>query len=269
MLTTKLQLQTITNLGRYRSLALIVLIVYVLAVFQDYLFATLKYTGFYLSESLLYNTNWLFYIPLLWITNMLYVKTKFTSLTHKVLQLGATSILFSGLHVLFFAGFFTSISTVVFDPPHRFSNTLNSALSNQLYISLIIYAFFPSILKVFNQKRSARELTKYAERINLKTHLGHRLVEVGTIQLLSSERPYTVIHTNEHQYYHDDSLKKLESLFDPAHFYRVHRSTIVNKIHVKELKSRKNGDFDALLTNGQSVRFSRHYRKNWSELLHQ
>jgi two-component system LytT family response regulator len=50
-------------------------------------------------------------------------------------------------------------------------------------------------------------------------------------------------------------------------FLRVHRSAIVNKNHITELKSRKNGDYDGVLTNGQSVRFSRHYRQNWSELL--
>ncbi|MBP7644450.1 MAG: hypothetical protein KA767_13995, partial [Saprospiraceae bacterium] len=35
-----------------------------LAVFQDYLFSKFQDTGFYLSESLLYNAIWLFLIPL-------------------------------------------------------------------------------------------------------------------------------------------------------------------------------------------------------------
>ncbi|WP_103867619.1 LytTR family DNA-binding domain-containing protein [Aquimarina sp. I32.4] len=48
---------------------------------------------------------------------------------------------------------------------------------------------------------------------------------------------------------------------------KLHRSVIVNKNHITELKSRKNGDYDCILTNGQSIRLSRHYRQNWNELL--
>jgi DNA-binding LytR/AlgR family response regulator len=62
-------------------------------------------------------------------------------------------------------------------------------------------------------------------------------------------------------------LKKLERLLDPQVFIRVHRSAIINKNHITELKSRKNGDYDGIVTSGQTIRFSRHYRQNWNTLL--
>ena len=76
-----------------------------------------------------------------------------------------------------------------------------------------------------------------------------------------------MIHTTSQKILHDESLKKLENVLDSQTFLRIHRSVIVNKNHITELKSRKNGDYDGILTNGQSIRFSRHYRQNWSELL--
>ncbi len=35
-----------------------------LSVFQDYVYSQVKNTGFYLSESLLYNSIWIFLVPL-------------------------------------------------------------------------------------------------------------------------------------------------------------------------------------------------------------
>ncbi len=267
MLTFKLQPLNSYKMKAYLAIASILLLVYALAVLQDYIYATLRYTRFYISESLLYNTYWLLFIPFLWIANKLYANSAFKSNTRKVIQLSITSILLSGLHVMLFALFFTAISTLVYDPPHRFAHMLNSVVSNQLYISLLVYAFSSPLFKMFNQRLTESATKKYDDRINLKTHKGLTLVEVDTILLLTTERPYTIIHTNQQRYLHDDSLKKLEALFDPTLFFRVHRSVIVNKEHIKTLQSRKNGDFDALLSNGQSVRFSRHYRKNWANLL--
>ena len=76
-----------------------------------------------------------------------------------------------------------------------------------------------------------------------------------------------MICSDNQNFLHDESLKKLEGLLDSQIFLRVHRSVIINKHHITEIKSRKNGDYDGILSNGQSVRFSRHYRQNWDELL--
>jgi len=76
-----------------------------------------------------------------------------------------------------------------------------------------------------------------------------------------------MVYSNGQKFLHSESLKKIEKLLDAQVFLRVHRSTIVNKNYITELKSRKNGDYDGILTNGESVRFSRHYRQNWNKLL--
>jgi two-component system LytT family response regulator len=98
---------------------------------------------------------------------------------------------------------------------------------------------------------------------------GTRRIKIDTanILLLKADKPYTMIYTNEQKLLHDESLKKLENILDTQTFFRVHRSFIINKNYISELKSRKNGDYDGVLTNGETIRLSRHYRKNWISLL--
>ncbi len=91
-------------------------------------------------------------------------------------------------------------------------------------------------------------------------------IKVEHIQSIVANKPYTEITANCTKYLHSGTLKKFESTLDPKTFIRVHRSVLVNKLHIVGLKSRGNGDYDATLTDGGSVRFSRHYRKYWGPL---
>ncbi len=254
-----------------RPIGIIMLIwcsVYVLAVFQDYLFSELRYTGFYLSESMLYNTWWILFIPFLLLLKGLDRKIEPESLPVKVLYRLGSGIVFSGIHLLLFTTFFVLVSEFFFSPPHRFSTILKSALSNHAYLAIIIYVLIPVLFKyLYRHSGAVPASPQYPTSITVKTHSGRNIINVDAIQFISAERPYTAIHTAGAKLLHDQSLKKLEKTFDPTIFLRVHRSVIVNRYHVSTLKSRKNGDFDAFLTSGQSIRFSRHYRKNWSDLV--
>ena len=73
--------------------------------------------------------------------------------------------------------------------------------------------------------------------------------------------------SDEKKYLDNRTLKEFENILSNNNFVRVHRSTIINKMFVKELKSRQNGDYDCMLKSGKIVRFSRHYRTNWGDLL--
>jgi two-component system LytT family response regulator len=58
-----------------------------------------------------------------------------------------------------------------------------------------------------------------------------------------------------------------EERLDPEMFLHVHRSSIVNLQQVKEVRSELNGDFTAVLLNGQKLPMSRGYRSRIFELL--
>lgn len=158
-------------------------------------------------------------------------------------------------------------STIIFPIAHRFSTILKNVISNQSQITIITYLFTPFIIEYLKRKKQQRKHPTIQKSITIKNGTRRIKIETSTILFIKTDRPYTTVFSNNQKFLHDESLKKLEKLLDPQIFIRVHRSTIINKNHITEIRSRKNGDYDGVLTNGQSIRFSRHYRQNWSGLL--
>lgn len=244
---------------------IIVVFVFLLAILQDYIYSIIQNTGFYLSESSLYNTFWIFFIPLTIFTNRL---IKIINPKNKLVKLPfnlGIGITFSFLHLVFFASSFVLISSLVFTPTHRFLNIFNSAFSNQFYIALLWYIIFP-VLYISKYKPTYLKKT-YSDKIKLK--IGSKIISASTstVQFITTDKPYSIVHTNDRKILDNKSLKEFETVLDPTVFLRVHRSSIVNATFIKELKSRNNGDYDGTLENGQVIRLSRHYRKNWEELI--
>ncbi len=245
-------------------------LVYGVAIFQDYVFSKIKPTGFYWTDTMLYNIYWFLFIPFIKIANSCYNKVQFKSLTSKVLYSFGTGFIFSVLHVLVFTSIFILISNLIYSIPHRFLTILKNAVSNQLHITIIVYLFSPFVFEYIKRRK---QLNKYSQ--NEKTNKiftaknGNRRIRIDTFTIIfiETDRPYTKIHTTSQKILHEESLKELGDSLDPQIFLRVHRSVIINKNHLTELKSRKNGDYDGVLSNGQAIRFSRHYRGNWIELL--
>ncbi|WP_339753258.1 LytTR family DNA-binding domain-containing protein [uncultured Winogradskyella sp.] len=251
-------------------LVLFCVILYGLAIFQDYVFSEIQFTGFYWSETMLYNTFWLLFIPFIKIANFFYNKVQPKSLTNKILYASSTAFAYSLLHIFIFTSIFILVSTIIYTEPHRFSRILKNAISNQLYITIIAYLFSPFVFDYLKRKKQINKhfpVEKTIKTITVKNGIRRIKIDISTVLYIKTDRPYTMIYSNNQKFLHDESLKKLETVLDSSTFLRVHRSVIVNKNNITELKSRKNGDYDGILTNGQSIRFSRHYRQNWSELL--
>lgn len=255
----------IPKIGKIPLYLIIVVFVFLLAVLQDYIYSSIQQTGFYLSESLLYNTFWVFFIPLtIFINRLMKIINPINKLGKLPLNLGA-GIAFSFLHIILFTALFVFVSHLAFTPPHRFSNIFNAAFSNQFYIALLWYTIFPIIY--ISRRKENIDVSSYSKKIKLK--IGSKIINVptSTIQLISTDKPYSIIYTNKQKFLDNKNLKEFETKLDPTIFLRVHRSVIINTTYIKELKSRSNGDYDATLENGQIIRLSRHYRSNWNQLL--
>jgi len=263
------KLQTTTNKFLNPNSGILVLfciILYGLAIFQDYVSSQVRFTGFYWSDTMLYNIYWLLFIPFIQAANLFYNKVKPKSLKNKILYASSTGFIFSLLHIFIFTSIFILLSNIIYPTPHRFLTILKNAISNQLDITIIAYSFSPFVFDYLKRKAQA-SIQKTVKTVTVKNGLLRIKIDISTILFIETDSPYTKIYANGRKYLHDQSLKILESFFDPQIFLRVHRSVIVNKNQIVEFKSRKNGDYDGILTNGQSIRFSRHYRQNWSELL--
>ena len=244
---------------------ILVVFVFLIAILQDYIYSRIQQTGFYLSESSLYNTFWIFFIPFsIFINRLIKIVNPKNKLVKLPFNLGI-GIAFSFFHLVLFASLFVFVSSLIFTPTHRFSHIFNSAFSNQFYIALLWYIIFPAIY--ISKRKQTNLKNSYSDNIKLK--IGSKILSVSasTIQFISTDKPYSIVHTNEKKILDNKSLKKFEIELDPTIFLRVHRSSIINATYVKELKSRNNGDYDAKLKNGQVIRLSRHFRNNWKQLI--
>ncbi len=264
------QLHTTTSKrfhSNFRVTLLVSIVIYGLAIFQDYVFSRIRVTGFYWTDTMLYNIYWLLFIPFIYIGNHVYTKFQPKTLTHKILYAFTSAGMFSLLHMFVFTSIFIAGSTLIFPVPHRFSTILKHVFSNQLHITVMLYLFSPFVLDYLKSRKQEKKQPPVQHTITVKNGTRRIKVDVSSILLIKADKPYTMVYTADQKLLHDESLKKLESILAAETFCRVHRSVIINKNHVAELISRKNGDYDGVLTNGASIRLSRHYRKNWDALL--
>jgi two-component system LytT family response regulator len=100
----------------------------------------------------------------------------------------------------------------------------------------------------------------YAQRLRVTTGQRTQFVPVTSIQYLTSDGNYVVIHSTDGEHRIRATLTELHDLLDPSLFVRVHRSTVLNLDFVREIQPWFSGDYVAILHNGKQLRVSRHYR---------
>jgi len=84
---------------------------------------------------------------------------------------------------------------------------------------------------------------------------------VEDILFLEASGDYTVITTKNDQYVSSSGIGRLEELLSPDTFFRVHRSTIINIHHLKEIEKHFNGGMIVKMQNGKTFPVSRTYAK--------
>ena len=84
---------------------------------------------------------------------------------------------------------------------------------------------------------------------------------VDDILFLEASGDYTVFTTKTDQYVSSSGIGRLEELLIPDIFFRVHRSTIINIHHLKEIEKHFNGGMIAKMHNGKTFPVSRTYAK--------
>jgi two-component system LytT family response regulator len=123
------------------------------------------------------------------------------------------------------------------------------------------------LLKPFNRARFADALAraKSAVRSQEKRDFSKRLDEVmSALQKLREGTPwiesdgdYVRLHVSDKSRFVRMSLHKMMEKLDPAHFVRIHRSTIVNLRHMRKASPALYGEYTVELTNGAKLKVSR------------
>ncbi len=103
----------------------------------------------------------------------------------------------------------------------------------------------------------------YLERIVVKedqSGQSYRMLKTNSIDWVEAVGNYIRLQGRGKSYTIRMMLKEIERRLDPAQFARISKSIIVNLDSVVEINKLCHGDFEVVLTGGNSVRLSRRYR---------
>ena len=91
-------------------------------------------------------------------------------------------------------------------------------------------------------------------------------VEVEEIDWIEACDYYVQLHVGGKSYLHRESMQRLEEKLDPDRFLRIHRSAIVNRRVVKELRH-KGRELVCVLASGVAIKVARSQRGKLQKLL--
>lgn len=243
-----------------------VLLMAMLTVLQDRLYAAFNGTSFFLSESAMFSSFWLLFVPLLFLQ---YQKLKTSVSAKRVIA----CILFPLLiHLLLFPLLIWLLSTIVYYHTFALLQTLQYVLSEHSYTLLLLYGG----CGLFVQFRNATVQMPSAVGQPPQTHVsaivvssGGRYVSLAVVDIsqIRAATPYVTIHLAGKQYLHTETLKSIADKLDSRQFVRIHKSCIINVTKVVSYRSRLNGDYDIQMQDGTCVRLSRSYARCFKETM--
>jgi len=101
---------------------------------------------------------------------------------------------------------------------------------------------------------------KEAPKLAIKDGSRTTWVRQDKIEWIDAAGDYMCVHSGGETYIMRMTMKRLESLLDPSHLQRIHRSTIVNVHQVREMQAHINGEYFLTLKGGHTVKMSRSYK---------
>jgi|26BtaG_2_1085354.scaffolds.fasta_scaffold01267_9 hypothetical protein len=251
--------------GRKKSLEILLALfisIIGLTIFQDFLESNRSGGSFYFSESILFKTIWILFIPILALLGRILKKQNLDSLGQTTIFI-VTPII---IHLVLLPLVFLLFSVLFYNGRYGIYKILTYTLANDLYKLVIIYSVF-----VFGHRYLSYKLTdmvslykkSFVRKIIVVNGKNNSVIDVNDIHQIMAETPYISIHLEEKKYLHTETLKSISTQLDNKKFVRVHKSTIVNLDKVVSYKSRLNGDYDIILKNGVELRLSRTYVANF------
>jgi two-component system LytT family response regulator len=90
-------------------------------------------------------------------------------------------------------------------------------------------------------------------------------LNVEDITYLEASGDYTVVSTPDDQFLSSSGISRVEAKLNPEKFIRIHRSTIINLDHLKEIEKHFNGGLVVTMKNGKKFSVSRTYTKKIKE----
>lgn len=115
----------------------------------------------------------------------------------------------------------------------------------------------------------SRNKTENNHSKKLPIKLGNKtmLIELNHINYVCASGYYAEIFTGDNKYVTRESLNNLIDILDPDHFFRVHRSTIVNLNFIQEIVHSDYAEIDVRMKDKKLIRVSKAHKKDFLKKL--
>lgn len=147
----------------------------------------------------------------------------------------------------------------------RFHNSLEKAMKRVRENHVEDYAKVSHLI----QQMLNEQQTQFKDRLVIRDPGRIRLIDVEQISYIIGAGNYAELHLHDgKQILHRETLSTLDTQLDPAVFVRIHRSSIVRRSSIVELRPNEKGDYSVVLKSGDVLTLSRRNRAKLDELTH-
>ena len=108
---------------------------------------------------------------------------------------------------------------------------------------------------------------RYLERISVESRGKVRFISISDIDCILASGPYAELVVGDRKHLIREAMQNLENQLDPARFFRIHRSAIVQLDRVDALLKSAAGDCEVQLKSGVKVKVARSRREELEKRL--
>jgi len=108
---------------------------------------------------------------------------------------------------------------------------------------------------------------EYPDQLMIRVRRRRIWLDVADIAWVEGASQYCRIHAKSGEFLLSRSLNSMELALDPARFFRIHRSAIVNAAHVREVRSTGDGQYCIHLDSGPPIPVGRSRREAFRRLV--
>jgi two-component system, LytTR family, response regulator len=117
-----------------------------------------------------------------------------------------------------------------------------------------------------NVRPSTEREPDFITRLSIRDAGRVVFLDVAEVEWIEAADYYVQLHVGSRSYLHRESMQRLEEKLDPDHFLRIHRSAIVNRRCVRELRH-KGRELLCVLASGVALKVARSQRAKLQKLL--
>lgn len=104
------------------------------------------------------------------------------------------------------------------------------------------------------------EQNEFTESFTIRDKGRDQVVHVDDVVLLRAEGNYLKLQLTDRSFLHRMTMNAVETELDPARFLRIHRSYIVNTLHIRSTRYSGNNEFIFTMANGERIVSGRSYK---------